>query len=275
MLDNIKSNYFIKILFSFLDDGFKLKLVKYNKSIKEKIEINIKNYQRYSGKYLIYESKEKVKEYKYLNNNDVLLYEGEYLNGKRHGKGKEFNSNESLLFEGEYLNGKRNGKGKEYNGSFLIFECEYLNGKKWNGRGYDFNKNIIYEIRNGNGLIKEYERNYVLLIDQHDLNGDLPNLKIKYKLKFEGEYINGSIYANAKEYNKDGKLIFEGQYLNGKKWNGKGYDDDGNIIYELKNGSGFIRENDENNGIIFEGEVLYGKKIGKGKEYDSYENIIL
>ena len=51
------------------------------------------------------------KEYNNYNNN--LIFEGEYLNGKRwNGKGKEFHKNK-LIFEGEYLNGKRNGKGKE------------------------------------------------------------------------------------------------------------------------------------------------------------------
>ncbi len=35
------------------------------------------------------------------------------LNGKRNGKGKHF-SNNKLIFEGEYLNEKRTGKGKEY-----------------------------------------------------------------------------------------------------------------------------------------------------------------
>ena len=67
-----------------------------------------------------------------------LIFEGEYLNGKTNGKGKEYNYFENLIFEGEYLNGERNGKGKEYNydGS-LIFEGEYLNGKKWNGKGYN------------------------------------------------------------------------------------------------------------------------------------------
>ena len=33
-----------------------------------------------------------------------------------------------LLFEGDYLNGIRNGKGKEYKLNKLIFEGEYLNG---------------------------------------------------------------------------------------------------------------------------------------------------
>ena len=41
----------------------------------------------------------------------TLLFEGEYLNGQRHGKGKEYEYN-ILKFEGEFLNGQRNGKGK-------------------------------------------------------------------------------------------------------------------------------------------------------------------
>ena len=43
--------------------------------------------------------------------------------------GKEYYSNGQLKFKGEYLNGKRNGKGKEYNSANkIIFEGEYLNG---------------------------------------------------------------------------------------------------------------------------------------------------
>ena len=38
-----------------------------------------------------------------------LIFEGEYLNGVRHGKGKEYDifENGKLIFEGEYLNGER------------------------------------------------------------------------------------------------------------------------------------------------------------------------
>ena len=43
----------------------------------------------------------------------MLLFEGEYLNEKRNGKGKKYKW--KLSFEGEYLNDKRNSKGKEYN----------------------------------------------------------------------------------------------------------------------------------------------------------------
>ena len=86
-----------------------------------------------------------------------LIFEGEYLNGKRNGKGKEYDLDGQLLFEGEYLNGEINGKGKEYYYNCeLEFEGEYLNGKKQNGKGY-FQDNIIYEIKNGNCFIKEYD----------------------------------------------------------------------------------------------------------------------
>ena len=42
-----------------------------------------------------------------------------YINGKRwKGKGKKFNYlNENIIFEGEYINGKKNGKCKEYHKS--------------------------------------------------------------------------------------------------------------------------------------------------------------
>ena len=40
-------------------------------------------------------------EYNYYN--EKLIFEGEYLNGKRNGKGKEYYDNDKLIFEGEYL----------------------------------------------------------------------------------------------------------------------------------------------------------------------------
>ena len=58
-------------------------------------------------------------------------------------------------------------------------------------------------------------------------------------------------------------------YLYDRKWNGKGYDENGNIIYELHNGNGKVREY-KNDVLIFEGEYLEGLRNGKGKEY--YKN---
>ena len=87
MLDNINSMYIIKFLLSFMEDGVKLNLIRYNKSLQNKIDINLMNYKRFARKYLIYDCK-KWKEYDILTNK--LIYEGEYLNGKRNGKGKDY-----------------------------------------------------------------------------------------------------------------------------------------------------------------------------------------
>ena len=127
MWKNTKSIYFIKFIIVHVDEKQKLKIVKCNKSLQKNIDISIINYKLFTGKYIIYESIGFGKEYDY---DDNLIFEGEYLNGERNGKGKEYWKG-NLIFEGEYLNGKRNGKGKEYDeDGELIFEGEYLNGER-------------------------------------------------------------------------------------------------------------------------------------------------
>ena len=111
----------------------------------------------------------------------------------------------------------------------MVFEDEYLNGKKWNGKGYDKKHNVIYEIKDGNGFIKEItyaERNLI----------------------FEGEYKNGERNGKGKEYEYNNKVIYEGEYKNGERnGTGKAYDNEGELMYE--------------------GEYLNGIRNGKGKEY--------
>ena len=170
MLENVKSSYILKLFFMHIFERKKLNLIKYNKNIQLKIDVNIKNYKLFKSKYVAYNKNGFAKEYGLFDNK--LIYEGEYLNCERNGKGKEYNDiasvlfegefkkrkkwnninlkdgkgylkeykNNTLIFEGEYLNGERNGKGKEYNDNGkLIFEGEYLNGIRFNGWGYDEN----------------------------------------------------------------------------------------------------------------------------------------
>ena len=56
-------------------------------------------------------------------------------------------------------------------------------------------------------------------------------------------------------------------------WNGKGYDNEGNVIYKLENGKGIVKECDNFGEIKFEGEYLHGKRNGKGQEYIFFEHI--
>ena len=151
----------------------------------------------------------------------VLEFEGEYLNNQRNERGKEYHDNGKLKFEGEYLNGKRNGKGKEYNiNEKLIYDGKYIDGERLL-KIYDRYGSLIDDIYNVNYVIKEYYSN---------------------KLKYEGEYQNGSRNGKGKEYNDKGELEFEGEYLNGNR-NGKG------------------KEYDWNGALKFEGEYLNGNRI--------------
>ena len=177
MLKNVKSSYFIRIIFSFIYEKQKLKLIKYNKSFQKNMNISLINYKNFSGKYIIYEQNGKGKEYYY---DGKLKIKGSYLNEKIwFGKGKEYYNNGILKYEGEYFKGEKNGKGKQfYDNGNIEFDGEYLNGKK-NGKG------------------KEYYKNGNLI--------------------FEGEYLNGERNGKGKEYHNNGKLKFEGKYLNGKK----------------------------------------------------------
>ena len=287
-----------------------MKTIIVNKNMQDKLNINIMNYKLFGGKYIIYETKNKGKEYDY---NDELLYEGEFLHGKRNGKGKEYINRydkDEVIFEGNYLNGKRNGPGKEYGYLNLEnFEGEYLNGERWNGKvkvygteededesdyeydyEYEYDNSYYIEIKedqylNGERFEKITDINGNILKEMKNLNGLMKEYYDKNNIKFEGEYLNGKRNGKGKEFDKKGNLIFEGEYLDGKR-NGKGKE---YFIKKLRvddeekrgRGRGRGRGGKETgrkrkkyiSELIFEGEYLNGKRWkGKGKDYHDYNS---
>ena len=98
------------------------------------------------------------------------MYKGEFLNGKRNGKGKEYDYEGNLIFEGEYLY-RFKRKGKEYLNGKLEYEGEFKFNRKWNGKGYDKDRKVLYKLNNGKGKIIEYDK--------------------QGNIKFEGGYSNG------------------------------------------------------------------------------------
>ena len=146
-LREIKSSYIKKSIFSFLNEKQKLKMILYSKKLQQMCLIDIEDYKKISGKYKIIE---------------------------KNGKGWEYQINTNrLLFKGEYLNGRKNGKGKKYYKIVYIkFEGEYLSGKKWNGIGYKINGKKGFEIKDGKGNIKEYDFDDILIFEGEYLNGE-------------------------------------------------------------------------------------------------------
>ena len=228
-----------------------------------------------------------------------IKYEGIYLNGKKwngtgynacndilykikdgNGLSKEYHYNGQKKFEGEYKNGLKHGKAKTYNRyGKLEFEGEYLFGQKWNGKKIKCNEfnDIIFIRKYNNGKVKEYNRYGKLIFEGRYLNGKKIKKGKVYnwngKLIFEGEYLD-NYRLKGREYYND-KLLFEGEYKKGIKYNGKGYDEKNNIIYEIQNGKGTVKEYDDHGHLFYEGDYLNGKRNGKGKTYFNNGNLFL
>jgi antitoxin component YwqK of YwqJK toxin-antitoxin module len=206
--------------FSFLEEGRKTKKINIKKDKKRKKKLEL----IFDGEYLDgkrWKGREIEERY---NNDDILIFQGEYINGILHGK--EYNIYGKIIFEGEYYKEKNEKKGKAYKFGKLEFEGIYKNDNKWEGKGYDKNNNIIYELKNGNGYVKVYNQFGQLI--------------------FEGNFLKGEKNGKGKEYHDAfGYVIFEGEYLDGKRWKGKGkkYDDKGNLISEDNYLEGKIIEN--------------------------------
>jgi antitoxin component YwqK of YwqJK toxin-antitoxin module len=116
------------------------------------------------------------------------------------GKGKISHKNGKYLFESEYAQDMKI-KGKEYINGKLVYEGEYIydnfHDRKYNGKGYDENGCLIYELINGNGKVIEYQGGGIVY--------------------FEGEYKNGRKNGKGKLYHFHGKLEYEGEFIEGKE----------------------------------------------------------
>ena len=265
-LDNIKSIYIIKTIFYTLNRSIFLNFINYNKKIQNKLCINIEDYKNFGNRTKIIENNGLGKEYKL--NTDILIFEGEYLHGKKNGKGKEFYENGQIKFEGEYLNGKiLNGKGYDDKGNLVLvidkngngiefykngkmqFEGKYYNGKRWNGKVYNYRGKEVCELKYGTGVITEYGYNGQKL--------------------YEGNYINGKRNGKGKEFclSSDNSNIRYSSY-------NPFYDSINTWSYIPKNNIRFKNEKEpgfyDNYQIKFEGEYTDGERNGKGIEY--YEN---
>ena len=116
---SINSEYILRFIFSFLWENQKLNIISYNKQIQIKLEVNLDNYKSICNKEKIVEKNGIVKEY--VKGTNLLIFEGEYKNGKKNGKGKEYYDTGKIKFDGEYLNGKKiSGKKYDEKGNVIL-----------------------------------------------------------------------------------------------------------------------------------------------------------
>ena len=228
---------------------------------------------------------------KFIDLNKEIIYEGEYNEGLKEGKGKEFNKNGNILFEGDFLNGYRyNGKEFDDDGK-LLFEGKYKKGIPFNGIKKEYINGLLRfegEIKNGLKLKgREYDQFSNIIFEGEYQNGVKYKGKEKYTkdLIFEGEYKEGTIYKG-KDFDINNRIRFEGEYKNKHRYKGKEFNENNELIFEgnykfycnteirwIGNGKEYqmIKQppKEDKKELIYEGEYLNGKKWnGKGKEFN-------
>ncbi len=142
-------------------------------------------------------------------------YEGQLLNGIRHGQGKLTFAN-GAIYEGEFQNGKRHGQGKVTSPKGLVNEGEFQNGKL-HGQGKVTRQGIVYEGELQNG--KPHGQGKISTPDGMFYEGEYQNGKRHGQGKltqngrvYEGEFQNSKLHGQGKSTNQNGD-VYEGQYL--------------------------------------------------------------
>eukprot|EP00826_Nyctotherus_ovalis_P056708 TRINITY_DN770_c0_g2_i3.p1 TRINITY_DN770_c0_g2~~TRINITY_DN770_c0_g2_i3.p1 ORF type:complete len:460 (+),score=123.50 TRINITY_DN770_c0_g2_i3:123-1502(+) len=177
------------------------------------------------------------------------IYEGDFKNYKRHGKGVCYYENGDR-YEGGFKRDERNGKGVFYCGEFVKYEGMWVNGKM-SGKG-----KLYYACGSKyKGDFKDGVMEGVGIFDC--VTGT------SYKGEFKsGLYHGYGVFTSAK------KESYKGEWRNGRKCgkgeyrysNGDVYD--GDWKDDKKCGQGIFHYS---NGEIYEGEWKNNKKNGHGK----------
>lgn len=173
--------------------------------------------------------------------NQVVQYEGDFLEEEFHGKGKLFYPSGELCYEGEWKNDRQVGQGTFHDHDIEIPNTIHKNGS-CSGYGVYMRKyddKILYRgylkngLPDGEGLIYEY--------DWSD----------NIEFVFTGTFFQGKYYWEKTMYNMDHQIVFEGAC-----------DTDGRYI----NGTEIVTDENDNeieikwlNGKIFDEECHRGK----------------
>ena len=125
-----------------------------------------------------------------------ISYKGPWVNGKKHGKGEEFYQNDMLKYDGEFVDDKYEGDGIFYYENKDYYIGKFLDGKK-SGRGIEYYENgdPKYE---GEFAFDKYEGNG----KYNDTNGDT------YKGKFFDGKFSGVIFDKDGNIKNNKKSIF-------------------------------------------------------------------
>jgi len=196
--------------------------------------------------------------------NGQIKAKGRVVNGKANGNWKFYDENGVLLRESYWVNDELNGEYKEYHSNGQINSTGRLESGKANGKWKYFNENgtLIQESYWENDLRSGKTKYY------YD-NGNLKENTL---------WENGVLTGEAKFYLKSGKPQTFGQYKNGKKDGNWMYHDesgvlDSEVYWENDVESGDYKEYFDNGNLKMYGLLFNGKQHGKWVYYHKNEQL--
>ena len=136
---------------------------------------------------------------------DGDIYEGEFKDGKRHGKGK-YTFKNGDIYEGEFKNGAKHGKGKYTSANGTIYDGDWENGEK-HGQGKCTSANgLIYkgEFKKDKMMMssnKPKEKNKIptLLLRSSEMNQEKRSVKYENdKFLDGGKSVEAVVCENSK-----------------------------------------------------------------------------
>ena len=134
IIDNIKSDYFLRKLYDNMTKKKKLEIVKYNKKIQKRINLSVKDYKEYSETFTpieieIIPTKGKYDKFININENDKLYYHIYFNDNKEEIKNKYEIKEEDKVTKIKII---IDYQIKSFKGLFYGCYCiEYINFKKY------------------------------------------------------------------------------------------------------------------------------------------------
>ncbi len=181
----------------------------------------------------------------------VVVYKGNFANGKYEGEGIQKDANGLLKYEGTFANGEYEGTGKVYEMDDLVYEGELSKGL-YEGKGKLYEDGILvysgsFSAGEYDGFGKLYEDGEVVY-DGSFSAGVKSGRGIAYKKRhmiYKGDFEEDKYNGTGVAYNDNGILVYKGGFVDG-----------------LYSGTGSLTLK---NGEVIKGEFEAGKIIGDAK----------
>ena len=230
----------------------------------------------YTGKVIVYYDEKKT----------IPFYEGYLKEGLLQGSGKQYDTDGTLVYDGEFLDGKRSGTGDEYVDGELVYRGEFASGV-YEGKGEQYqNGQLIRSGTYSNGKL-----------DGSDCSLYYSNGRLAYR----GAFTAGEQTGEGIAYDESGVQSYSGSFQRGvRQGSGTAYDENGEPCYsgEFKNNryegdgtlymadnfrleGGFLQGAQAGNAVISHNGIVYydGSAVnsipnGQGTIYNNLGNVL-